>query len=168
MKEAHEAEGEHRRRLPAFSGGFSSTVGGSSTGTEGHGDGDSGYKGLNGSEYYEIGRTFGNFLVVLRMSMGDNDGFGWIPEMGEEMDVETAAIFWLVWLIICVLTFIIFLNFIIAEAAESYNRVNENVDNILSQGRIVLINETEEMAPHCYLKTDKNFPRFLISRKIEE
>jgi len=83
------------------------------------------------------------------------------------MKHETAVIFWIIWFLVAFLTCIIFLNFIIAEAAESYAKVNENIDNILTQAKIVLINETEEMAPHCYLKSKEKFPKYLVSRKIE-
>ena len=83
------------------------------------------------------------------------------------MDQATAVLFWVLWFLVAFLTCIIFLNFIIAEAAESYAKVNENIDNILAQRKIVLLNETEEMAPHCYLNSKEKFPKYLVSRKIE-
>ena len=76
-----------------------------------------------GVEYRDIGHFFGNAFSVWRMSMGDN-----ALEAVVYMNPGRTYLFWIVWCIICYLTFIIFFNFIIAEASESYNRVNENLD----------------------------------------
>ena len=97
--------------------------------------------------------------------MADND-FGWFATRKDGMDEETAFIFWVLWFIIAILTFVIFLNFIIAEAAGSYNRVKANISNILTHARVVLINETEEWLGKV-LKGNRNFPKYIIARKIE-
>jgi hypothetical protein len=115
-----------------------------------------------GKEYKEIGRFAGNIITVVRMSVGDND-FDGVPYLGH----SKAIVFWIVWGLILYVTCICFMNFIIAEACHSYEKVSENIDNILMYQRANLINESEEMLLSRFKNTDC-FPRFIIVREMEE
>jgi|DEB0MinimDraft_12_1074336.scaffolds.fasta_scaffold139483_1 hypothetical protein len=74
--------------------------------------------------------------------------------------------FWLIWLVTVVLTAIIFLNFIVAEASNSYTEVSEQLENYIQQQRADLAAEAEGLYPAC-LKSEKNFPKYIIIRKVE-
>jgi len=124
------------------------------------------YYGMAGREYFYLERTLANVFAVFRMSMGDHD-FAWFGTLEEGMGMGTACIFYMTWFTIAMLTSVIFLNFIIAEASESYNKVNANTHNILTHGKVVLINETEEMIGSAVLKGKDHFPRYIIARKVD-
>jgi len=68
-----------------------------------------------GVDYAHIGRFIGNMIVVVRMSVGDNDF-----EASHDLEPSKNIVFWIVWIMILYVTCIIFLNFIIAEACASY------------------------------------------------
>jgi len=82
--------------------------------------------GYPGELYKHIGLMVGNIIHVVRMSIGDNDFDATI-----ELNESTNIVFWILWSMILYVTCIIFLNFIIAEACASYERVSENIKNIL-------------------------------------
>jgi len=133
--------------------------GGSSGGGEEDGEGEV-YE-YPGAEYAFLGKFAGNLLSVLRMSMGDND-FSAVALFDE----ERAIVFWVVWALIAYLTSIIFFNFVVAEASASYERVCDNLDEVLILEKAQLINESEEMTGK-YGDQKKKFPRYLIVRDTE-
>jgi hypothetical protein len=75
-------------------------------------------------------------------------------------------VFWLMWLMTVIITSIIFLNFVVAEACASYSRVTESLESVIKQAQAILISESEEMMMNRY-KNKAKFPRYLISRQIE-
>jgi len=68
----------------------------------------------------------GNVITTFRMSLG---GFDWGASKAAIANIE--RIYWGIWFIIVLITNIIFLNFIIAEASESYAKVNERLDEMI-------------------------------------
>jgi hypothetical protein len=96
------------------------------------------------------------------MSIGDNDF-----DASADLDPQGNVVFWILWVIILYVTCIIFLNFIIAEACASYERVSQNINNYLQYQKTTLIHESEDML-WPGLGHDKNFPKFLIVRQIED
>ena len=133
--------------------------GGSSGGGDDEGEGEV-YE-YPGAEYAFLGKFVANLLSVLRMSMGDND-FAAVAFF----DADRAVVFWVVWGLIAYLTSIIFFNFVVAEASASYERVCDNLDEVLILEKAQLINESEEMTGN---RGDplKKFPRYLIVRDTE-
>ena len=85
--------------------------------------------GAPGAEYLKIGLFFGNFLSIIRISMGD---FAIISAAEFLTPVEN-YLFWLIWLLCVTVNCIIFLNFIVAEAGNSYNEVSEDLENFIQQ-----------------------------------
>ena len=75
-------------------------------------------------------------------------------------------VYWVIFLLIVLITNIIFLNFIIAEASESYAKVNERLDESILKERADLINESENMSPSG-IKKKNIFPKYIIVRKID-
>lgn len=66
------------------------------------------------------------------------------------------------------MTCIVFLNFIIAEVSGSYLKVKSRLNGMYLQERAQLIKESEDMIPKR-LKSDKQyFPKYLITREVEE
>ena len=58
-------------------------------------------------------------------------------------------IFWLTFFMIMIFTNIIFLNFVIAEAGNSYGKINEALSEYNLKESSVLIDEAESMIPTC-------------------
>lgn len=114
-----------------------------------------------GNEYAEIGRLLGNMITVIRMSIGDNNF-----SATTHLEHLRNYMFWFIWLIIFAITCVIFLNFIIAEACASYERVSENLNNFLLYQKTTLIHESEDML-WTKFKHKQNFPKYLISRRME-
>ena len=90
--------------------------------------------------------------------MGDHDFDG-----ANYLEPELNRIYWICWAVIVAITCIIFLNFIIAEASASYERVMENLGEMIQKERASLIVESETMMPQ-QLKTPKRFPQFIVIR----
>lgn len=80
-----------------------------------------------GLEYAKIGLFFGNFMSVMRISMGD---FA-LMEAVEYLSPIENYLFWLIWILCVIVNCIIFLNFIVAEAGNSYNNVSEELENFI-------------------------------------
>ena len=85
------------------------------------------------TEYTVIGVQIGNFLEMLRVSIGDQH---LVADSKKYMDhgqngAAEAWAFWIIWFICNVITAIVFLNFIVAEACESYTRVTETLDSVV-------------------------------------
>ena len=71
------------------------------------------------------------------------------------------------WLVIVVMTCIVFLNFIIAEVSSSYGNVKEDLNGLIQRERATLIKESEDMLPKMKKSDMKLFPKYLISREID-
>lgn len=89
------------------------------------------------------------------MSMGDYDFEG-----ANYLESDLNRIYWFCWALIVAITCIIFLNFIIAEASASYEKVVENLGEMIQKERASLIVESETMMPQRL----KNPRRFQIGR----
>ena len=77
--------------------------------------------GAPGYEYKKIGLLLGNFLSVMRISMGD---FA-IITAAPYLHMVDNIVFWIIWTFAVFIQCIIFMNFIVAEAGNSYNQVSE-------------------------------------------
>jgi predicted Holliday junction resolvase-like endonuclease len=91
-------------------------------------------------------------------------GFGEVVYL-EPME---AVIYWLVWIMVCVITCIVFLNFIIAEVSTSYAKVKERLDSLFLSERAKLIQEAQDMLFKSMKKNENWFPKYLITRELEE
>lgn len=72
-------------------------------------------------------------------------------------------VFWVIFFLILVMTNIIFLNFVIAEAANSYTEVSEQLEQFILREKAALIDEAELMIPHC-LRKDTWYPKYIVVR----
>jgi uncharacterized protein YggT (Ycf19 family) len=72
------------------------------------------------------------------MSLGD---FELISRV--QVDLSHKILFWISWAVIVLVMSIIFLNFIIAEASESYNRINELLFEVIEKDKSSMISEAE-------------------------
>jgi hypothetical protein len=104
----------------------------------------------------------GNIMSTFRMSLGDFDF-----DASKELLPHINIIFWVIWLLIVVVTNIIFLNFIIAEASESYAKVNDKLDEMILKERTDLISGSEDMSPD-FVKNKNLFPKYIIIRSIDK
>jgi len=114
------------------------------------------------AEYKAVGLHWGEFLWTFRLSLGD---FSAIAATSELSSIEM-KIFWLMWMMTVIVTCIIFLNFVVAEACASYSRVVESLFAVIMQAQAILISESEEMMMKRFRNKSK-FPKFLVSRKVE-
>ena len=110
-------------------------------------------------EYDNIGLFLGNILYVFRAAMGDFSLFG--PAI--YLTTIENYLFWFIFFVILVFTNIIFLNFVIAEAGNSYNIVNDQIDQYILQNKALLVDEAESMLPKM-LRSDKRYPKYIVSR----
>lgn len=115
-----------------------------------------------GFEYAKIGKFVGNFIDIMRISMGD---FGVIGAV-QYLEIQETILFWIVWFLAVFVNCIIFLNFIVAEAGNSYNEVQENLTNIIVMQKASQVAEAQEIIP-SFLVHQNNFPKFLVVRKVE-
>lgn len=76
--------------------------------------------------------------------------------------------FWIIWVIIVMVTCIIFLNFIIAEVSSSYEKVKVSLNSLFLQERANLIRESEDMMFSSMKRNRGFFPKYLITREVEE
>lgn len=123
------------------------------------------------SEYRNVSKFWGNFLNVMRLSLGDF-GFDLLDKHEDpkfDLNVKQHIMFWIIWLIMVIFTSLIFLNFIIAEVCNSYQVINENLDAIIYKERAALIWKIEEIFSKDMKKKDKKaFPKFLVVREYED
>jgi hypothetical protein len=101
----------------------------------------------------------GNILYVFRAAMGDFSLYG--PAI--YLTTIENYLFWIIFFVILVFTNIIFLNFVIAEAGNSYNIVNDQIDQYILQNKALLVDEAESMLPKM-LRSDKYYPKYIVSR----
>ena len=62
---------------------------------------------------------------------------------------------------------IIFLNFIVAEVSNTYAVISENLVALQNYGKAQMISEIESIFPNKF-KNNKMFPKYIISRDVEE
>jgi hypothetical protein len=99
----------------------------------------------------------GNFLTVLRLSLGDftfdvlnepdhvkNDD-GTLDLNPHRISQTQHIIFWTVWILMVVFTALVFLNFIIAEVSNSYHLVLSQIDSLIYRERATLTQEAEDI-----------------------
>ena len=75
-------------------------------------------------------------------------------------------LFWLVWASQVIITFIVILNTIVAEISNSYNVVSESLEQVKAQQKAQMTAEAEDVLPNRS-KTKKNFPKYVITRLVE-
>lgn len=66
-------------------------------------------------EYMLINKFIARMIVILRISLGDNDF-----NSSTNLDQFGSTLYWLIWLLAAIICNIIFMNFIIAEVGASY------------------------------------------------
>lgn len=66
-------------------------------------------------EYMLINKFIARMIVILRISLGDNDF-----NSSTNLDQFGSTLFWFIWLMAAIICNIIFMNFIIAEVGASY------------------------------------------------
>ena len=118
-------------------------------------------------EYENIGVFMGNFMAVLRTSMGDFD-FGAADYLTRNENI----LFWFIWFAIVLMTCIIFLNFIIAEASASYEKVKERLEAYIFMAKANMVAEVEMMYFNDFpcgicTRNKEKMPKFLVIRKID-
>lgn len=64
-----------------------------------------------------------------------------------DLPVMDNYMFWIIWFLTVMVACIIFLNFIIAEASNSYNEVNEFLDQVIQRQVADLTAEAEDIIP---------------------
>merc|ERR1712113_936920 len=104
----------------------------------------------------------GNFLTVLRLSLGDfvfdvlnepdNEKKGVDEDGNDILEINPHAvsktqhlIFWSVWILMVVFSSLVFLNFIIAEVSNSYHKVLVQIDSLIYRERATLTQEAEDI-----------------------
>ena len=95
--------------------------------------------------------------------MGDFSIIGSVPFLDTK---EDSIMFWIIWFLTVLIACVVFLNFIVAEASESYNQVNEFIEEYIQQQMAVLSSEAEEIMPNC-LKSKNQFPKYILIRRVE-
>lgn len=114
-----------------------------------------------GQIYENLGLFGGTVIETLRTSIADYS-------MDAAFDLPKADnyMFWIIWFVTVMVACIIFLNFIIAEASNSYNEVNEFLDQVIQKQVADLTSEAEGIIPD-FAKSEEKFPQYLIIRKVD-
>jgi len=118
-------------------------------------------------EYAHLDIFMGNFMAVLRTSMGDFDF-----SAADYLTPNENVLFWCIWFAIVLMTCIIFLNFIIAEASASYEKVKERLEAYIFKAKANMVAEVELMYFDDFpcgicTRTNEKMPKFLVIRKID-
>ena len=114
------------------------------------------------AEYKYLGMIVGQFVTVLRVSIGD---FSCI-DSSTKLPILENWLFWVIWLFAVIITNIVFLNFIVAEASASYSKVNETLEAVIQKEKASMISESEQMSSKIK-KEPSSYPLYLIVRSIE-
>ena len=111
-------------------------------------------------EHKYIGTFLGNIMSVFRAALGD------FSVIGASLYLEQFdnCIFWLIFFSILFITNIVFLNFVIAEAANSYSKVSEKLEQYILIEKCKLIDEAENMIPQK-IWNHEWFPKYIVVRK---
>ena len=75
-------------------------------------------------------------------------------------------LYFIIWVLVVTITCIIFLNFIIAEASASYQKVKDDLEQLIYKSKANLIKEAEMIMPDSF-KNENLFPRFVIIRSVD-
>lgn len=102
-------------------------------------------------EYHQIGLLWGNLVQEIRISMGD---FAILDCVKYIKDPEDSIVFWLMWFAMVLVSAIVFLNFVVAEATNSYNNVNENLEEFIEIQKGELIADAESILPNKMKKLE--------------
>lgn len=122
----------------------------------------------NAPEYDKVGPFLGNFLLTLRLSLGNFD-FGVLTDDKYELNTLQHWLFWIVWVIMVLFSSLIFLNFIIAEVSNSYSNVKVNIDALIYKERAGLIDEVENITTNSTISKHKEmWPKFVVVRELED
>ena len=117
-------------------------------------------------EYGHLWYFAGNWLAVVRLSLGDFD-FSLLEDAATL--TKTHVLFWALWLVMVIFSSLIFLNFIIAEVSNSYGRVKENIAAFIYKERATLIAEAEGLLSKRIKQNNKQlFPEYIIVRQLED
>jgi hypothetical protein len=101
------------------------------------------------------------FVMALRQSIGDGDTSTLID------NTENYKILvWIVWFIILVVGNVVFMNFIIAVVGSAYSECVEKREKCIQMAKLQMISECENLLPDFFIRIDKWFPRFIISRRL--
>ena len=114
------------------------------------------------SEYIQLNHFVRNLLTTLRLSLGDFGPEFFLIANDSVVYGEEHILFWIVWVIMVLFSALIFLNFIIAEVSSSYEKVKENIDELIYKERAALINEAEDIMSDK--KNLKKFPKYIVIR----
>ena len=113
--------------------------------------------------YSKIPLFLGNVINMFRISMGD---FAVIDLVKYLHVIEEVIVFWILWFLMVLALAVVFLNFVVAEASETYNKVNESIVEFIYQQKADLIADAESIMPNK-LKYMNHFPQYIIKRKVE-
>ena len=100
----------------------------------------------------------------MRISMGDMA----VIAPSEYLTQGENYIFWVVWICCVLIQCIVFMNFIVAEAGNTYNEVSEQLQQVIQQQLSALASEAEELLPKCLQNGETMFPRYVISRRVDD
>lgn len=116
-----------------------------------------------GIEYKELPKFLRQVVGAIRISLGDFD-------FSESTRLESFEniIYWVTWITLVITTCIVFLNFIIAEVSLSYEKIKEKINGQQMKERVLLIKEAEDMMFATTKEDKKLFPRYLVTREVEE
>lgn len=113
-------------------------------------------------EYRQLHFFAALVIQSLRIGYGDFAILSQVCYLGQ----SDSIMFWIIFFFTVLISCIIFLNFIVAEASGSYNEVNEKLEEFIQMQRASMIGEAEQIIPDMF-KNEKNFPRYIILRKLE-
>ena len=105
---------------------------------------------------------FGQVLSVLRISLGD---FSWV---GASPTLSQYEIY-LFWFFVVLTVFsqsIVMLNFIVAEASNSYKKINHVLDQVIQKGKSDLISDADRATWQMF-KDSQKLPKYLIVREVQ-
>ena len=114
--------------------------------------------------YRNLSPQMGNFIFGLRLSLGNHEFSAF---SNPEMQPADKQLFWIIWVMMIFFTALVFLTFVIARVSDSYNTVNEFIQQNIYKERCAMINQTEKMLPASWKKDKNKFPAYIISRGVE-
>ena len=107
--------------------------------------------------FFAIGLHFGYFIQTLKLSMGD---FSIIKPV-IMLSTSENILFWFCWVLNLYVSCIFFLNFIVVEASATYDKVHNNLDELISKEKAEFIKEAENMTNDAHKKA-QDYPKYLI------
>ena len=110
-------------------------------------------------DYKFIGMWWGETLWALRSSLGDYAIVDGAPYLESYLNY----IFWFTFLILVFSSNIVMLNFIVAQASNSYNKINEKLLQTMQAGKSDLISEADSITWRIF-KNKEKLPKYLVVR----